>query len=234
MKAEITLNDKFGRILRDLCAQNDDIKLFLEIGTGSGNGSTLCIIEGMNLCQKRKFRKDVKLISIEANQKRHNDAIQLLGDKKNLIEIELLLGASLTIDDLPPLDFFTKTPISYKKYVPQWYLEEKEVLKHKNNVLRGVISKYKRFDVVLIDGSGFLGRAEFKLLKDRCKYIALDDTNQNNSYKNHLNRQEILANSEKWTVIEDNLKSNCRGWMVAVNNFFTKDEKGAKSDNENN
>jgi hypothetical protein len=73
----------------------------------------------------------------------------------------------------------------------------------------------------LIDGAGFFGRAEFQLLKDRCKYILLDDTNPLYSFKNHLNRQEILANPGKWTVLEDDLNLR-NGWMIAVNNFATK------------
>lgn len=219
MKGEITLNDEFGQALYELCAQNSDIKLFLEIGTGSGNGSTLCIVKGMNECQRRNFRSGVKLISIESLPEHHNEAKNFLKDKKGSIEVDLLLGASLTPDDMPPFEFFTNRPMIYEDRARIWYHKTKEMLKNKNDILRELISRYKKFDAVLIDGSGFLGRAEFELLRDKCKYIILDDTNSKYSYKNHLNRQEILANSQKWTVLSDNFNYR-HGWMIAVNNSF--------------
>jgi hypothetical protein len=69
------------------------------------------------------------------------------------------------------------------------------------------------FDVLLLDGGEFTTYYEFQLLKNRCKYLLLDDINVAKCTKIV---EEIKNEPEKWKIIIEN--TNIRnGFMVCIN-----------------
>lgn len=67
------------------------------------------------------------------------------------------------------------------------------------------------FDLVLLDGGEFTTWYEYCLLKDRCKILALDDTNVS---KCRRIVAEIKSQPEKWSIELDDNERN--GVLIAV------------------
>ena len=74
----------------------------------------------------------------------------------------------------------------------------------------------KIFDIVLLDGGEFTTYFEYKILKDRCKYLLLDDTNVN---KCKLIVKEIKNNKNEWEILEENKKTR-NGFMICKNKKY--------------
>lgn len=66
-------------------------------------------------------------------------------------------------------------------------------------------------DLVLLDGDDIETEWEWEWFCDRCKVVALDDSNER---KNRLQRAIILNQPETWEVIADVLDDRL-GWLVA-------------------
>ena len=73
------------------------------------------------------------------------------------------------------------------------------------------------FDVVLLHGGEFTTYFEFQIIKDRCKYLLLDDINVAKCRKIV---EEIKSQPEKWEIVEEN-KTERNGFLVCknLNNF---------------
>ena len=67
---EITRNSVFGTFIRKFIKNNEWIVKVLEIGSGSGNGSTQCFIESL------VERKDSVLYCIETNEEWYSDLVE--------------------------------------------------------------------------------------------------------------------------------------------------------------
>ena len=74
----------------------------------------------------------------------------------------------------------------------------------------------KEIDVLLLDGGQFSTRAEFNKLKDRTKIVLLDDTM---SFKTEKAREDILADSESWTVVFDEIADRHGVFMACRTEF---------------
>ena len=69
------------------------------------------------------------------------------------------------------------------------------------------------FDVILLDGGEFTTYFEFQKLKDKCRYLLLDDINVD---KCTLIVKEIQANPDKWQIIDKNTTTR-NGVMICKN-----------------
>ena len=66
------------------------------------------------------------------------------------------------------------------------------------------------FDVVLLDGGAYTTYFEFQMLKDRCKYLLLDDIR---NVKNKKIVEIIKDNPTHWAVLEED-SSNRNGTLI--------------------
>ena len=69
------------------------------------------------------------------------------------------------------------------------------------------------FDVILLDGGEFTTYFEFQLIKNRAKYLLLDDINVAKCTKIV---EEIKSDSKKWEIIEENKRTR-NGYLICKN-----------------
>jgi hypothetical protein len=152
----------------ELIAANTDYRTYLEVGTWNGRGSTMAFSRGF---KKGNRYDDYVFYSLECNADKCRDAQQLhAGNPKIHILNEVVWNEE-------PADFY--------EVFPQCLTDS--TLKHWNEVDLANMKKCPVFltrpelpavfDVVLLDGGEFTTYFEFKMLKDRCRMLLLDDTN---------------------------------------------------------
>ena len=188
------LNDDnlISRWIRKLSADTKN-KTFLEIGTWNGLGSTKCFADSL-----RKRDDDYIFYSLECNKEKSKDAKRLyINDEKIHILNEVIYN------NLPDnfYDMYPETQINetYKR----WVNVDSSNMKNCSVFLdRTDIPDV--FDVILLDGGVFITYFEYHLLKDRCKYLLLDDTN---IAKNIEIVKDIKSQPRKWKILEENSKS---------------------------
>lgn len=198
------VNDELFKEL-ELLASQDDVKTILEIGTGSGEGSTLAIVNGLG---KNKNKKTL-FTTIEISKQRAQSVIDRYRNNKNMV---VYVGCSVSIEDYATdaqiEKFYNSKKTALNKYplemVLGWKKEELDYIAE-NDVECGIINTIERqsdgkpFDLVLIDGSEFTGHAELKLLIG-AKYIVLDDIN---AFKNNDNYNYLQA-SKQYSLVKEN------------------------------
>ena len=168
-------------------------KTFLEIGTWNGLGSTKCFADSL-----RKRDDDYIFYSLECNKEKSKDAERLyINDEKIYILNEVIYN------NLPDnfYDMYPETRINetYKHWVnvDSSNMKNCSVFLDRTNIP-------DVFDVILLDGGVFITYFEYHLLKDRCKYLLLDDTN---IAKNVEIVKDIKSQPRKWKILEENSES---------------------------
>lgn len=192
MQPEI-LNDSFSKKLRCL-ASRPDVHTILEIGSGSGNGSTMALSAGI-----QSGRTDQTLWCLEADPERFAELEKNVG---GLPGARPLWGSSVMRSSLPSWDkveaWWRLNPGHLlKNYgleaVREWHRCDEEGFRTKRP--EGLISdimereRLAYFDLVLIDGSEFTGEEELRLVYGS-RWVALDDVR---TYKNWQNRKILEA-----------------------------------------
>jgi hypothetical protein len=192
---QISLSTEFGLEIKKIC-ENNNYKIFLEIGTWNGHGSTKCFYEGL------KNRDNYEFYSLEINKEKFLYASKLyslfnffvmhgtiLGDKiplKKDIE-NLFNNESITFEylDVDLLNLKSAPDLSY--------------LLHKN------------IDVILLDGSDYFTYFEYKKIVNKVKVIMLDDVN---CIKNKIIRNELLNNNLYYLYKENLTERN--GYSIFI------------------
>jgi hypothetical protein len=196
--------DEFGVSIFDIVSMKS-IQSVLEIGTGSGGGSTSQIIDA--LMQKTNSKKTFD--TIEISKTRNKTA----ANKYRQIEFaEFHCGCSVHPDEYSTefdvVEFYNNKKTALNQYplemVLQWRRDELNYIQsHKPETQ--LIDKIKinrglnAFDFVLIDGSEFTGIADLSNVFGS-KYIALDDID---AYKNNINYFRLTDSREYKLVIEN-------------------------------
>jgi hypothetical protein len=189
---EISMNDEFGV---NLAKYSENCDVGLEIGGGTGEGSTQCI-------------KTKKLFSIENHPDRvYKHQMNLL--KRGGMGIN---GTSTLVDSWMSWSevetFYKTTPTNLNMYplelILTWYNECIDTSKqYQTNAIEDIAKNHSvLFDFVLIDGSPFSGESELKCVRPfltKNAIIALDDIND---IKNFTNYYDLKTNStllwENW------------------------------------
>lgn len=200
-RGQINIDQDFGKIIYDL-SKNSDNKVFVDIGTWNGLGSTKCFIEGM------KLNKDSILYTIENNIEKYESAKQrwmnVVMDEN--LNVQFLNGTLISNDEVD--NWINTNNILLNETEKYWLSIDKT---NSTNVIE---LNCKEIDVLLIDGSDYSGYLELMLLKNISKYILLDDVN---SLKNKYSR-EYLLNEENFELIDEDLKSR-NGYSIFKNKF---------------
>ena len=191
---EVTINDPFGQAL---AKYSKGKKIGLEIGGGTGDGSTQCIFTE-------------KLFSIEINPDRIGRHRMNLEAKGGVSIYGSAVTRDLWMDKLDILGFYTNKKTNLNQYsldvVNGWYSECFDMAKEfKTNAIEDIHFDHNvDFDFVLIDGSPFSGKAELRCLRpflaDKA-IIALDDVNDIKNFDNyHKLKGNVELLWEDWGV----------------------------------
>jgi len=191
---EVTINDPFGQAL---AKYSKGKKIGLEIGGGTGDGSTQCIYTE-------------KLFSIEINPDRIGRHRMNLEAKGGVSIYGSAVTRDLWMDKLDILGFYTNKKTNLNQYsldvVNGWYSECFDMAKEfKTNAIEDIHFDHNvDFNFVLIDGSPFSGKAELRCLRpflaDKA-IIALDDINDIKNFDNyHKLKGHVELLWEDWNV----------------------------------
>lgn len=185
-------HDEFSEAIRNL-ARSAEIDTVLEIGSSSGEGSTLAWVEGL-----RQNPRKPKLYCMEVSRVRC-EALEKRWGPEGFVEC--FLGSSVDLDQFPPASdverFHREVSGPLQAYpleqVLGWLQADIDYIKQEG-VQTGRIREIKRargienFGAVLIDGSEFTGDAELDEVYG-AEFILLDDTQ---TYKCHAAHHRLL------------------------------------------
>ena len=188
---QINLNNKLGEYIYKY-ASNDELINFLEIGTWNGLGSTKCFIEGF-----KNRKSQFKFYSLECNTDKYEFAKKLYNIENVNILNEVLLNEM-------PIDIYKVFPVLLTNPLfKHWNDIDFENMKNKPLFLNRTDTP-SFYDVILLDGGEFTTYYEFNKLKDKCKFLLLDDTN---TCKCKKIVEEIKA-SNNWKILMENNEGN--------------------------
>ena len=213
---EIHYGTNFGKYIVSLIVNNKSIQRVIEIGSGSGNGSTQCLAVALQANQT----ENTKLVCMEPTEYFSD----LEKNTENFSFVECHKNTSISYDS-----FSLK---NYEDYI-SYCIEHREVLNslkgrelesvredlesrinwynqdivHFKGSDTGVLNNLTEdYDLCLIDGSEFSGYDEFLLVKDRVSIILLDDDNEYKNYKTKLH----LSEDNDWICVGHEAERN--GW----------------------
>lgn len=197
------VNDRFSEVIRQYAAE-PDVRLVLEIGSSSGDGSTAALVSAL-------APKDVKdLYCIELSKPRFAELVARYSD---LTWVHCYNLPSVPLEAMPTIadvaKFYKENPSSPLRRsklteVQRWLRQDLEYLQRNTWPLTGIDAarrdaKVSSFDLVLIDGSEFTGEVEWTKLYG-ASYVLLDDTL---TYKNLSNLRRLSADPNYRLLIED-------------------------------
>lgn len=192
---EVTINDPFGQALEKY---SKGLRIGLEIGGGTGDGSTQCI-------------KTDNLFSIEINPDRIGRHRMNLEARGGVSVQGSAVIKGLWMNELDVEEFYNTKKTNLNQYplaqVIGWHRECVELAKqYTTNAIEDIHFDYDvEFNFVLIDGSPFSGEAELRCVRPflaEKAIVALDDINDiknlDNYYKLKNSNAKLLW--EDWSV----------------------------------
>jgi len=195
--------NKLANWIKEL-SSDDKNKTFLEIGTWNGLGSTKCFVDGFSSRKSSRRKDDYVFYSLECNFDKSEDAKKLYQDYPNVHILNEVInkGKPDDFDDIfPDLNETAK----YLYSIDLQNIEQCNLFLDRKDIPSS-------FDVLLLDGGAWSTYWEFQTLKNKCKYLLLDDSNK---YKNLLIAKEIRENQDDWKILEDWTDNN--GFIVCKN-----------------
>lgn len=195
-------NDNFSKTIMKY-ASNTSYKTYLEIGTWNGRGSTMAFSKGFE-----ERNDDYIFYSLECNKDKHSDAVKLFNNKNMKLLNEVIWNEE-------PKDFYEIFPECLSSKMYKHWNEVDIVNMKKCNIFLERDDLPDVFDIILLDGGEFTTYFEFRLLKERCKILMLDDTNTAKCKK----IVEEIKKDPTWLILEcENVRN---GYLVAerVNKF---------------
>ena len=175
---EVTIHDSFGKAL---AKYSEGLDVGLEIGGGTGDGSTQCI-------------RTKKLFSIENHPDRIGRHSMNLSAKGGVSVKGTATLPKLWMNQLDIAEFYGTNKTTLNQYpldqVLGWYHECIEFAQpYSTNAIEDIHIEHKvDFNFVLIDGSPFSGEAELRCVRPflaEKAVIALDDVNDIKNWANY-------------------------------------------------
>jgi len=164
MQGQINFEDnKLGQRIVDL-VKLKEISTIVEIGTWNGLGTTRCVLHGL----KQSNKADYLFISVECNKTMYIEALK--NNANNICDnIIFKLGRLVEAQEID--SWFDISTLSQEQQ--SWLAQDKIWLNEVPCILNDLPDK---IDLLILDGGEFSTYLEWRLLKDRVKYVALDDT----------------------------------------------------------
>jgi len=184
---QVKNNTLLANTINKLCNEKNN-RTFLEIGTWNGYGSTKVFIDALS------NRKDTLFYSLECNKEKSEFACNLYKDKQNVFILNETINKELPDD----ISLIFPELLTNKQY-SHWNKVDIDNMKQCNLFLERT-DLPEIFDVIFLDGGEFTTYHEFQVLKSKCKYLLLDDTNTNKCMKIV---EEIYNEKNKWDVLID-------------------------------
>jgi len=175
---EVTIHDSFGQALQKY---SEGLDVGLEIGGGTGDGSTQCI-------------KTKKLFSIENHPDRIGRHSMNLSARGGVSINGTATISSLWLNKKDIEEFYQTTKTNLNQYPLEQVLGWHNVCletayQYKTSAIEDVHFEHSvDFNFVLIDGSPFSGESELRCVRPflaEKAIIALDDVNDIKNYANH-------------------------------------------------
>lgn len=185
-RGQILPDSNLGKWITKISSNEDEVQTILEIGTWWGMGSTLCIINGLY----KRERPIISGYSFEVDYMRHVFALNKL---QPLPENFYLVHGTITESN--ELDIEIEDEIKQ-----EWLARDKRNIQSARFISPDTLPG--KIDLLILDGSVFTGFNEFMKLKDRSKYIILDDTK---TQKHSKTREYILLGNDGFEIIQDEL-----------------------------
>ena len=201
MSGQINRGSKLGELIFNL-ASSDDHKVYVEIGTWNGQGSTLCFRQGLET-----KNDDWVFFSFESDKHFYDQAVAYHGAVDG--RFNLVYGRIIEPEEMMPLG----SPIVQKEHTGSHYNLYPRFFNHDYGAYAECENKLGlledlNIDVLLLDGGEFSTYAEFNLLKHRTKIIILDDTNELKTKHIH---SELLEDDNWECVLESD---NRNGYSI--------------------
>ena len=194
MEGQINLNTPPGDKIKEI-TELENVSTIVEIGTWNGRGSTRCVLEGM------EGKESAEFYTLECNKKEYDVAKSADPGVSN---VHFLLGRIIEEQDLDEIDLVDEGWLNETV----WLEQDKVAMREVPNVLDTLPSE---IDFLILDGGEFSTRKELQLLKERSKYIFLDDTTVR---KNKANRVDLKL-SDDFITMEDH-QDDRNGWSLFV------------------
>lgn len=196
-------NDSFYKIIYEL-ASSEKVNHILEIGSSSGEGSTEAFVLGI-----RKNNHKPNLYCMEISKPRFKKLKEHYHKDSFVHCFNLSSVSSDLFPDFNEVESFMslqKGPLNHYgvETVKTWYKQDIDYLKNNKLNSTGIEAiktqfNISKFDIVLIDGSEFTGKAEMDLVYG-AKYVLLDDIL---TFKNFHNCCR-LENDPNYVLLEKN------------------------------
>jgi len=192
---QITQESNFGSKLKEM-TERDDVKTIIEIGTWNGQGSTKCILSGMNNTEKH-------LYSLEANKSMYEKCVNYYTPSHP--NLTLLYG-TLHRNIMNVIEIVTHP--MFNKVRDHFFLHyTQDVIDITKSDL--VLLPIDNVDMVVLDGGEFSTLYDWNILqKLNPKIVALDDVNV---IKTHSIYEELVKNG--WVIVAENLHER-NGWSI--------------------
>ena len=216
------INDSLFKLLSGF-GKCKDVHTVLEIGAGSGAGSTTAFVGGM----LENMNADKRFFTIEVSKQR----AAMVEKRFNQIDFITVINGCATglggyLSDLEITEFYETKKTALNNHpletVLQWKANEIEYIVEngiQSNVIAPMFNTHNisSIDVVLFDGSEFTGVAEFNDVMDLCEpgVIVLDDINALKNYHVH----QFLMDSSRYVLAKMDLGLR-NGYSVFVQKSF--------------
>ena len=189
---QINVDTELGKFLFD-SALNTSMVNFLEIGTWNGLGSTRCFIDGF-----KERTEPFNFYSLECNTEKSEYARKLYENMNNVYILnEVLLNEKPSdIYDIFPVLLENET-FNYWNDIDLNNMKDKKLFLERDDLP-------EIFDLVLLDGGEFTTWYEYNIIKDKCRILALDDTNTFKCKK----IVEDIKSSNNWNILIENNERN--------------------------
>lgn len=182
-------------------------KTFLEIGCWNGLGSTKMFA---NAFENRLYDNDYMLYSLECNKEKCENAEKLYVDNPNIHILNEVLWNEV------PSNFYDLYPecLNSEDINPQFHVDMDNMKKCNLFLERPELPEI--FDFVLLDGGDCTTYFDFQVIKNKCKYLYVNDINSKGKYI--LN--EIIQDSKTWNILTHSKKTN--SFVLAENILLIK------------
>lgn len=190
---QINMTTPFGIELSTI-ARDETNKVFLEVGTWNGLGSTACIYNGL-----KERTDDWVFYSLETNTEKIDFA------KKHYENSRISFHNETLLKSIPTYEEIVKE--LGDDVVQKWYDIDIENLKDCKWFFDD--KQIDHFDMVLLDGGEYHTYFEFLEIKDRTKIICLDDVNAVKCKRIY----NELSNSSDWKLQKEDMRER-NGWAI--------------------
>lgn len=210
MPGQITLDTAFGRALRDLAA-DARYKIWVEIGTWDGEGSTKCIVEGLN-SRSAEDLSGAGLFSVEANRDLWMVASRYWQDKNPPLRIlwGRLSERMMSEEKVRAHPLFDRVREHFDLYFE----------KDRKCFLQAPLIRMRRCDVAVLDGGEFAAEGDWDAVRHLApSIVALNDVNV-------MKNRDLLAHLKGlgWTVTFETEERNGAAILESPGktaNFYT-------------